>query len=228
MYNLKFMPARTIHPPDSIMPPSPLPSPHQLKVLTVRQHDEPRVVEHILRLNASNPRHGSTAISYECSSFTYFQALLDEMEDDDDDDDEDNEECINNSGSDIMRDIQSKLIERHVHSGLLTPKTIPAATASEDNGRYNGDAQELEGCRSTRSTPLPSVTTRDRIGGATASTDASTGTSSAPPSRVIFSFQSEKEERHEIDNRASQIDAKNSEGRRGQNNCTKRVQIATE
>ena len=76
------------------------------------------------------PARRSTAISYECGSLTYFAALLEEMNNDDDeennhnvDNTEDNRRIPAHEGQ-VLRDIQGRLIEKHVRNGTIRPKTI--------------------------------------------------------------------------------------------------------
>ena len=69
-----------------------------------------------------------TAISYECSSLTYFAALLDTI-------DSDSSSLRLDSGATVLHDIQGRLVEKQLRNGTIRPKTLYVPIEAETSRR---------------------------------------------------------------------------------------------
>ena len=88
-----------------------------------------------------------TAVSYECGSGVYLAALLEAIEagedhpqavqahragdggGDESTSSTNSSAALANEGATVLRNIQHRLVERHVQNGTLTPKTVPVPVA---------------------------------------------------------------------------------------------------
>ena len=75
-----------------------------------------------------------TAISYECSSLTYFAALLDTIDADplplQDGGADDAGDSVA-AGATVLHDIQGRLVEKHLRNGTIRTKTLRISTEAE-------------------------------------------------------------------------------------------------
>jgi len=77
----------------------------------------------------------STAVSYECSSDLFLSALLEAIESTEDPDphadDNEHDDSSDDVGVTILRDIQDRLVEKHLHNGTLRERPFrPTGTTT--------------------------------------------------------------------------------------------------
>ena len=76
-----------------------------------------------------------TAVSYECSSLTYFAALLDTIDSDPLPPQDGGADDSAAAGATVLHDIQVRLVEKHLRNGTIRPKTLRISTEAEASQR---------------------------------------------------------------------------------------------